>query len=504
MSADTSHVGGSTSEGPGSASPPQDKAPGPRSSGSSSPEEPGDGSPASPSPLDDDGSIVTLAQVDAVHVIPPEVEDPVRLDFSPAVLDGPMRPNGFIGPTLDAVAGGPSAVVGRSEVPRSSRTISGVDLRSLRHQVLADKYRIETPIARGGMGWVFLATQLPLGREVAIKVLLPQPGDTAFRERFLLEASTCSKLSHPNIVTVHDYGETPQGDLYMAMEYLRGQSLSRTLAREGRLEPARAARIILQIARALRAAHRAGVVHRDLKPSNVMLLEDDDGVEGYDFVKVVDFGLVRLYQPAADVDALRLTHAGMLLGSPRYMAPEQIRNRDVDPRTDIYALGVIFFMILTGRPPFDGDNPTDILTQHLRDAPPRMVEVAPDLVVPAELEAVVGRCILKDPRERYPNVDALIADLKAVVGGFTDDRSLPSLGLTTVSKVFGMPELHRLEASSGTGAGRPLTAWPEGSEPELSRRLQAAEPPPISRLWGLAIVLAAVVGSLAFWAVVLG
>ena len=262
------------------------------------------------------------------------------------------------------------------------------------------------------MGWVFLATQMPLGREVAVKVLMPQPGDTAFRRRFLLEASTCAKLSHPNIVTIHDYGQTNDGDVFMAMEYLQGRSLSQTLAREKRLSPVRASRIVLQTARALRSAHRAGVVHRDLKPSNVMLLPDTDDGSTNDFVKVVDFGLAKLYEAAEVPDALQLTRAGMLLGSPRYMAPEQIRNRDVDPRTDIYALGVIYFCMLTGRPPFDGDNSTDILTQHLRDPAPSMSSVVSDIDIPMELEGIVQRCLAKNPGDRYQTIDDLLGDLK--------------------------------------------------------------------------------------------
>jgi len=202
------------------------------------------------------------------------------------------------------------------------------------HETLAGKYRLEKSLARGGMGWVFLATQLPLGRQVAVKVLTPGQHDAQFRQRFLLEASTCAKLQHPNIVTIHDYGESERGDLFMAMEYLNGSSLSYLLARTGSLPVDRVLRIALQVTRALRVAHKAGVVHRDLKPANIMLLNHDDDTR--DFVKVVDFGLAKLFQDKSD-GGIDLTKAGTMLGSPRYMAPEQIRNDEVDPRTDILA-----------------------------------------------------------------------------------------------------------------------------------------------------------------------
>ena len=303
--------------------------------------------------------------------------------------------------------------VASSSARASSADAGAPPLRRFRyHETLAGKYRLEKSLARGGMGWVFLATQLPLGRQVAVKVLTCGQQDAAFRQRFLLEASTCAKLQHPNIVTIHDYGESERGDLFMAMEYLAGSSLSYLLAKSGRLPVSRALRITLQVARALRVAHKAGVVHRDLKPANIMLLEHDDDAQ--DFVKVVDFGLAKLFEGGPQGGAIELTRAGTMLGSPRYMAPEQIRNRDIDPRTDIYSLGVILFYMLTGRPPFMGDNATDILAQHLRDPVPPMAEVAGDLEVPHELEEVVRRCLGKDAADRYPTVDALIADLKAV------------------------------------------------------------------------------------------
>ena len=283
-------------------------------------------------------------------------------------------------------------------------------------EVLAGKYRLEQMFAKGGMGKVFIATQLPLGREVALKILVPQSFDDEFRRRFFLEASTCARLSHPHIVTVHDYGESEAGDLFMAMELVDGEPLSRVISREVRIAPERACRIAIQTARALRAAHNAGVVHRDLKPSNIMVTRSDDEAMGMDFVKVLDFGLVKVFETpetAIETDDGELTRAGTMLGSPRYMAPEQIRCQPVDPRSDIYSLGVILFHMVAGRPPFVGDGTVEVLNQHLRARPPAVADVAPEARCPPELEVIIQRCLAKRPTDRHGSMEELLGELKA-------------------------------------------------------------------------------------------
>lgn len=257
------------------------------------------------------------------------------------------------------------------------------------------------------MGCVYRAVQTPLGRPVAVKVLSSFGGDPEFRQRFLLEASTSARLTHPHIVTVFDYGESESGDLYMVMELLDGVPLSSLLAKAEPLAPARALAIGLQVARALRTAHRAGVVHRDLKPSNVMLLEDVDAPEQRDFVKVLDFGLAKVKRAEpAEWDA-ELTRSGTILGSPRYMAPEQIRSRPVDGRADVYALGVLLFHALVGRPPFGGPASVDIMNDHLHTPAPRLAEVAPHLASTG-LDELVARCLAKKPDNRFDGMEALI------------------------------------------------------------------------------------------------
>ncbi|MBX2811815.1 MAG: serine/threonine protein kinase [Myxococcales bacterium] len=367
------------------------------------------------------------------------------------------------------------------------------------HEVLDGKYRLEKSLARGGMGWVFLATQLPLDRLVAIKILMPQPEDSAFKQRFLLEASTCSKLSHPNIVTVHDYGETLEGDVYMAMEYLDGLSLSQAISKEGQLSPLRSLRIAINIARALRSAHRAGVVHRDLKPSNVMLIRDHDNPNENDQVKVVDFGLAKILD-GHHISPVEITHEGVLLGSPRYMAPEQIRNQEIDPRTDIYALGIICYFMLIGSPPFDGDNSTDILTQHLRDTPPSMSKKS-SLQIPTELDRFVQRCLTKKPEGRYQVMDEVLVELMNILEKLD---TTGTSGCYTGDLLTGMFMLRTPQLRGDT-----LFVPPTTSGEHANMYNSGVEMASITRTndsngmwWAAAVILLSVVGALIFWAYV--
>jgi serine/threonine-protein kinase len=294
-----------------------------------------------------------------------------------------------------AVAGAPDALVGK---------------------VLLDRIRIVRAIARGGMGKVYLGEQTRLKRRVAVKVLDPRltaGADAAeFTRRFLLEASIASKLTHPHLVTIFDYGETPDG-CFIAMEYLEGRSLADELARRGPLSPERAVHVTVQIARALREAHALGVVHRDVKPGNVFLLRQD---EDDDFVKVLDFGLVQ-ERPSTD----SREHAGSdaIMGSPRYMAPEQVQGKEIDGRADIYSLGVVLYAMLTGRPPFERRTELATMMAQVSDVPPPMATAAPGLALPAGLEEVVMRCLAKSPDDRWASMEELVAALRL--------RTMPSV-----------------------------------------------------------------------------
>ena len=292
--------------------------------------------------------------------------------------------------------------------------------------VLSGRYRLEKLIGKGGMGRVYLATQFPLNRAVAVKILNPefQRKDPQFVRRFFLEAATAARLSHQNTITVFDYGETERKELYIAMEYLKGRPLSRALSTDGPFSAERALHVGKQIVRALREAHAKGIIHRDLKPGNIMLLEEGDDA---DYAKVLDFGLVKLFhppgeEPSSGLDVLtpappdvgELTRAGMFLGSPKYMSPEQIQGTDLDPRTDIYSLGVIFYQTLTGRPPFRGSTSVEIIYKHVNQPVPPIHEINPEADCPPELEGLVMRCLAKNRDDRYASMSDLLVAIKEV------------------------------------------------------------------------------------------
>ncbi len=394
-------------------------------------------------------------------------EPPHPYDFAAEeVTEGQLIDDAPIPGSAGVVVGAPGLF---APSPRSrSRDKSDTEPAEARiGTTLAGRYRIERVIAKGGMGRVYLATQIPLERQVAIKLLTNQRFDAEFRKRFFLEASTCARLVHRHIVTVHDYGEAENGELFMAMEYLDGVPLSKLIQKQVRLPSERACKIALQVCRALRAAHKIGVVHRDLKPGNVIVLTDEDQ-DGNDFIKVLDFGLVKAFE-GADVAISDLTKSGTWLGSPRYMAPEQIRCQPVDPRTDIYSLGVILFHMLAGRPPFIGANSMEVLEQHLRDRPPAIADVLGRSDYAPELEVIIERCLKKEPGQRYQSMDELIGDLKA---GY---RLITGVSLHTESTLPTFAEISEASSaalapvpSAGPPAGPATGAWPLSPVDHLS------------------------------------
>lgn len=282
-------------------------------------------------------------------------------------------------------------------------------------RLINDRFKIISVIARGGMGKVYRAEQAPLGRTCALKVLNPKYGgdhDPEFHKRFFLEASIASKLTHPNTVTIFDYGRSDDDIYYMAMEYLEGQTLYRAIRDDGAFPEERAAHVARQICRSLREAHSFSVIHRDLKPANIFLVEHADE---RDFVKVLDFGLVKNVGENQGED---LTQAGLFMGSPKYMAPEQIKGDKVDARTDIYSLGVILYEMIAGKVPFDRPNSVHIMMAHVNEDPAPLKVTNPKAMVSPATEEVVMRCLEKDPDRRYGSMEQLLNALK-VVGAVT-------------------------------------------------------------------------------------
>ncbi|MBK6461528.1 MAG: serine/threonine protein kinase [Myxococcales bacterium] len=312
-------------------------------------------------------------------------------------------------------------------------------------RTINDRFRITRLIARGGMGKVYLAEQSPLGRLCAIKVLNPSYNGGAepeFHKRFFLEASVTSRLSHPNTVTIFDYGVTEDDYYFMAMEYLEGQTLYQAIRRDGFITEERAVNIVSQICRGLREAHAIGVIHRDLKPANIFLVKHGDES---DFVKILDFGLVKnVLEKAED----QITQTGLFMGSPKYMAPEQIHGAAVDARTDIYSLGVVLCELLTGKVPFDRATSVSILMAHVSESPPPLAELKPDIVASIEVEDIVHRCLAKNPDDRYASMDDLLLALRVAAGvSVTGQVSAFPLG----AGASGSQRVVRRAAASGSG-----------------------------------------------------
>ncbi|QRK09481.1 TonB family protein [Archangium violaceum] len=296
-------------------------------------------------------------------------------------------------------------------------------------RTLLGRFLVQAPIGEGGMGRVYRALQVPLDRVVALKILsptFPTSKDPGFLQRFIREASLTAKLRSPNTVTVIDYGQTEDGICFIAMEYIEGRTLSEVLA-EGPLPWPRAMELARQVCFSLREAHRLGVVHRDLKPANVMLVADGDR----DHVKVLDFGLVKPFSPeGAGAEATpAITQSGTFLGSPVYMSPEQARNV-ADVRSDIYSLGVVTYHMLMGRPPFVSKDTLELLFAHHKVSPPRFRDLQPGLVIPERVEALVLRCLEKDPQARYASMDELLEALREVLGRVGDSSPISSPFLT--------------------------------------------------------------------------
>jgi eukaryotic-like serine/threonine-protein kinase len=261
-------------------------------------------------------------------------------------------------------------------------------------RTIGGRYRIVGTVGFGGMGRVYDAVQSPLDRHVAIKVLLGgHAHDAAFRRRFMLEAAVTSKLTHPNTVTLFDYGET-EGIYFIAMELLKGRTLSDVVRQEGALTQERAIHIAQQICRSLSEAHAQGVIHRDLKPANVMLLQQRHEL---DFAKVLDFGLVKFFTDSVDGGQ---THQGTFVGTPHYVSPEQARDEQPDPRSDVYSLGILLYLMLTGQVPFHASSAVEVLVKQLNDKPVPPRERRPDLNIDPDLEALVLRCLAKQRAER--------------------------------------------------------------------------------------------------------
>jgi serine/threonine protein kinase len=271
---------------------------------------------------------------------------------------------------------------------------------SLVGQVIADRYHVVKKLGEGGMGQVYLAEHVKMGRRSAIKVMSPtMVHDPDSIARFNREAQNASRITHPNVCAVYDFGETAEGLIYLAMEFVDGKSLTDVLEQEGALPLPRATAIFKQTADALQAAHDLGIVHRDLKPDNIMLTTGRDGA---DIVKVVDFGIAKAF--AGDEAAQKVTKTGFVTGTPEFMSPEQLSGDKVDGRSDLYSLALVYFRMLTGQLPFQAETVQEVMIKRLTDEPATLAQARPDLTFPDGLQAVLNTAMARMPKDRYQSV----------------------------------------------------------------------------------------------------
>jgi eukaryotic-like serine/threonine-protein kinase len=310
-------------------------------------------------------------------------------------------------------------------------------------RMLAGKYKLERKLGEGGMGAVYRARQVALEKTIAVKVMHKElASDPMFAARFHREAKAASRLDHANSIDIHDFGEEPDGLLYIAMEFLDGRDLLAIVEEEGSMPAARIVDILSQALSALAVAHDMGIIHRDLKPENIMILRrkgEDERV--HDVVKVCDFGIAKVAEgpdapesaPPTKAMKGKLTTAGLVIGTPEYMSPEQGRGEALDARCDLYSMGVILYLLLSGQTPFDAPTPLGIVLKHQNEEPlpPSRVRAMADL----RLEAVCLKAMSKRPQDRYSSAREMRAALRTAVDGTVSNPVVPIIPPTQLSNV---------------------------------------------------------------------
>lgn len=365
-----------------------------------------------------------------------------------------------------------------------------MDERLATETIVDGRYRILERIGSGGMADVYRAEDLQLGRDVALKILYRRfSADEEFVERFRREASSAAGLQHPHVVSVYDRGEW-DGTYYIAMEHLEGRSLKEVVVAEGPLDPARAVELVTQILKAAKFAHKRGIIHRDLKPHNVI-------VDAEDRAKVTDFGI-------ALAGVSDMTQTGSIMGTAQYLSPEQAQGHPVTGQSDLYAIGVILFELLTGRIPFDGDSAVTIALKQVNETPalPSTFNGA----VPPDLDAIVLRALEKDPARRFPDADSFVAALEEVAARL-GDAAPGSTGVTSVAGAavaYGLPPADSGLSQHTQVSGQIPTvsaydgyAYPATAPPELDPERDG------SRRWWVALLAGLLVAGVVIGALLL-
>ncbi|MCA9672869.1 MAG: HEAT repeat domain-containing protein [Myxococcales bacterium] len=363
-------------------------------------------------------------------------------------------------------------------------------------------FRIEERIAEGGMGLIYRAVHKVIGRQAAIKVLTERySSDRNMIKRLHREAQAVNRIGHPNIIDIFDFGQTPDNREYFVMEYLPGDSLAEILAREQRLPWSKTEQLMTQLLDALAAAHDLGIIHRDIKPENILIVPQSDGTM---LVKVLDFGIAK--SVGLGPEGEKLTRAGSVMGTPEYIAPEQIRGKTVDGRADIYAAGVILFECVAGRRPYDADKVINLLMMHLRDPIPEISEIPPELEVPGSVQDVIRKAMAKKPDERY-------ADAR----DFAQALGLPISEVRSTDGTRELPDAFWEAQSGGTGtdpgagggvftAPRATLPGATGSHASHGGTVEMRESRPASKpsalRWLLPLALLVISGSVIAYAVI--
>ncbi len=294
--------------------------------------------------------------------------------------------------------------------PNDGSTLRSTAASDLIGSIVAERYHIVRKLGEGGMGAVYLGEHVKMGRKSAIKVMSQSmASDPDAIARFNREAANAARINHPNVCAIYDFGETKDGLIYLAMEYIEGEALTDLIDREGVLALQRAVNILRQVGEALQAAHDLGIVHRDLKPDNIMITR---GRDGSDVVKVVDFGIAKAM---GGEEGQKVTKTGLVVGTPEYMSPEQLAGDKLDGRSDLYSLALVFYRMLTGALPFQADTAQEVMIKRLTDEPMPLNHALPGANFPLRLQQVMDRALQRMPQDRYATVSEFVRDAVAAV-----------------------------------------------------------------------------------------
>ncbi|MEO8335805.1 MAG: serine/threonine-protein kinase [bacterium] len=321
--------------------------------------------------------------------------------------------------------------------------------------IIAERYHVIKKLGEGGMGQVYLAEHVKMGRKSAVKVMNPgMVNDADAISRFNREAANASRINHPNVAGIYDFGETSEGLIYLAMEFIEGESLTSLVESAGALAPIRAARIAQQAAAGLQVAHDMGIVHRDLKPDNIMIAKNRDGS---DCVKVVDFGIAK----AAGAENQKVTKTGLVVGTPEYMSPEQLSGDKLDGRSDVYSLALVAFNMFTGKLPFPSETAQESMIMRLTDEPKSLREMNPNVAWPAAVQSVMQRALQRKSGERYQKAEefgnALMSAVESMPKQQQADMTMV-MGAAAATAMMQQPPATRVDPDVGAVARRSAAA----------------------------------------------